>query len=158
MEIREIIDVFLHDKKLAIAGVSHNPKKFGYILFKTAREKGYFVIPVNPKGGTIDGIECIESVSMLDSDIHNLVIATHKRDTAGVIEEAIAKGIRNVWIQNGCETEEAIIIARENNINLVAKECFLMYAWPKGIHKFHQTLARWFGRYVKETRELKLDN
>ncbi|HEX2395640.1 MAG TPA: CoA-binding protein [Bacteroidales bacterium] len=156
MEVREIIDLFLHDKKIAIAGVSHNPKKFGHILFKTAKEKGYFVTPVNPKGGMIDGVECVESVSKLSNEIHNLVITTHKRDTAGVMEEAIAKGIRNVWIQNGCESAEAINIARENNINLVSKACFLMYAWPKGAHKFHQTLARWFGKYVKETREIKM--
>jgi hypothetical protein len=158
MNLRETIDLFLHEKKLAIAGVSHNPKKFGYILFKTAKEKGFFVTPVNPKGGTIDGITCLESVSMLGNDIHNLLIATHKRDTKKVMEEAIARGIRNIWIQNGCESEDAINMARENNINLVSHICFLMYAWPKGIHKFHQTLSRWVGKYVKEISPVKKDD
>lgn len=151
MNLRETIELFLHDKKIAIAGVSHNPKKFGYILFKTAREKGYSVVPINPKGGVIDGIQCIESVVELHSDVHNLLIATHKRDTRKVMEDAINKGIRNIWIQNGCETEEAIGIARENNINLVSNICFMMYAWPKGIHKFHQALSRLVGKYIKES-------
>jgi len=155
MNLRENIDLFLHDKKVAIAGVSHNPKKFGYILFKTAKEKGYSVVPVNPKGGSIDGVACLESVTKLGSDYHNLVITTHKRDTKKVVEDAIARGIRNIWIQNGCETEEAINLARENNINLISKACFLMYAWPKGIHKFHQTIANWVGKYIKETSDLK---
>jgi predicted CoA-binding protein len=155
MNSRETIDLFLQNKKIAITGVSHNLKKFGYILFKTAREKGYTVIPINPKGGKIDGIECVTSVLEL-SEVQNLLIATHKRDTAKVMEEAITRGIRNIWIQNGCESDEAIKIARENNVNLVCKVCFLMYAWPKGIHKFHQTLANWVGKYVKETSNLKI--
>lgn len=155
MITREIIDIFLRDKKLAIAGVSHNPKKFGYLLFKTAREKGYSVVPVNPKGGTIDGVKCVETVTGLGSDNHNLLITTHKRDTAKVMEEAITAGIRNIWIQFGSESDEAIRLARENNINLVTGQCFLMYASPKGVHKFHQILSKWFGKYVKETPEVK---
>lgn len=153
MELRNIIDLFLHEKKLAIAGVSRNKKKFGHILFKTAQEKGYQVIPINPHGGSIDGIQYVNSVLELPDDIHYLIIATHKRDTLRVIEEAISKGIRNIWIQNGCESAEAIKLAHENNINLVSKQCFLMYAWPKGVHKFHQTVSKWFGLYVKEARE-----
>ncbi len=52
MNLRETIDLFLHEKRLVIAGVSHNRKKFGYIMYKAAKEKGYSVVPVNPKGGT----------------------------------------------------------------------------------------------------------
>jgi hypothetical protein len=153
--MRDTIDRFLYNKKIAIAGVSHNPKKFGYILYKTAREKGYSVIPINPKGGKIDDVTCLQSVAMLDSDILQLLIATNKRDTVKVVEEAIAKGIRNIWIQNGCESNEAIKIAKENNINLIYKECFLMYAWPKGIHKFHQVISNWIGKYKKEITVVK---
>ena len=149
MNLRENIDFFLNEKRIAIAGVSHNSKKFGYMLFKTAREKGFETIPVNPKGGSIDGVECVKSVSGLDPQI-NLLIATHKRDTKMVIEEAIERGIQNIWIQNGCETEEAVKFAREKGINLVSKQCFMMYASPAGIHKFHKTIASWIGKYVKE--------
>jgi predicted CoA-binding protein len=65
------------------------------------------------------------------------------------MEEAIARGIKNIWIQNGCETEKAIEMAQKNNINLVSKACFLMYNNPHGIHKFHQTISKWTGSYVK---------
>jgi predicted CoA-binding protein len=150
MNTRQTIDIFLNDKKLAIAGVSKNPRKFGNIMYRTLKEKGFSVIPVNPKGGMIDNTICIESVAKLGNDIQNLLIVTHKRDTQKVLDEAIAKGIKNIWIQNGCETEKALKMAREMNINLVAKSCFLMYADPRGIHKFHKTLSAWVGKYVKE--------
>jgi predicted CoA-binding protein len=150
MNKRQTIDQFLHEKKLAIAGVSHNPKKFGHMVYQIAKEKGYSVIPINPKGGIIGDIAFVESVSKLSGDVKNLLIVTHKRDTKKVMEEAISKGIKNVWIQQGSETDDVLKLAREQGFNLVSKACFLMYVNPKGIHKFHQTLAKWFGSYTKE--------
>jgi len=147
MNTRQTIDIFLNEKKLAIAGVSRNSRKFGNVVFRTLKEKGYSITPINPNGGTIDGSVCTDSIANLGSDIENLLIVTHKRDTKKVLEEAISKGIKNIWIQNGCETKEAIKIAQENNINLVSKACFMMYANPKGFHKFHQTISRWVGSY-----------
>jgi len=150
MNTRQTIDIFLNEKKLAIAGVSRNSRKFGNVVFRTLKEKGYSITPINPNGGTIDGSVCTDSIANLGSDIENLLIVTHKRDTKKVLEEAISKGIKNIWIQNGCETKEAIKIAQENNINLVSKACFMMYANPKGFHKFHQTISGWVGSFVKE--------
>jgi predicted CoA-binding protein len=77
---------------------------------------------------------------------------THKRDTKKVVEEALSRGIKNIWIQNGCETPEAVKLAQEGGVNLVSKACILMYANPKGFHKIHQTLAKWFGSYTPQTR------
>jgi predicted CoA-binding protein len=150
MNNRQIIDNFLTSKRLAMAGVSRNPRKFGNIMFRTLKEKGYSIIPVNPNGGTIDNTVCLNALSELGSDVQNLLIVTHKRDTEQVLDEAISKGIKNIWIQNGCETEKAIKMAREMNINLVSKACFLMYANPRGIHKFHQVISKLVGKYVKE--------
>ncbi len=156
MKTREIIDLFLNEKKLAIAGVSHNPKQFGHVLYKTVREKGYSAIPINPKGGEIDGVKVLQSVSELGSDIQNLLIVTNKKDTNKVFSEALAKGIPNIWIQNGCESEDTMKIAADVPVNLVTKQCFFMYAEPAGIHKFHQRIACWFGGYLKPTGEVKI--
>jgi uncharacterized protein len=150
MTSRQTIDNFLQGKKLAIAGVSRNPKKFGNILFRTLLEKGFEIVPINPQGGRIGDHVCLGSVAELDGGTQNLLIVTHRRDTGKVLEQAISKGIKNIWIQNGCETREALDLAKEKDINLVSKACFLMYADPRGIHKFHQTISRWVGRYVKE--------
>jgi uncharacterized protein len=148
--LRQNIDTFLGDKKLAIAGVSRNPRKFGNKVFRTLKGKGFSIFPINPHGGNIDGSICLKSLTELDHDVHNLLIVTHKRDTKRVLEEALSKGIKNIWIQNGCETAETIKMAQEKNINLVSKACILMYANPKGFHKFHQTISKWMGKYVKE--------
>lgn len=150
MNTRETIDAILNDRKLAIAGVSRNRRKFGNIVFRTLKEKGYIPTPINPHGGEIDESFCLKSIAELDSGVQNLLIVTHKRDTKKVLEEALSKGIRNIWIQNGCETAETLKMAQDRNINLVSKACILMYVNPKGIHKFHQVMSKWFGDYIKE--------
>jgi uncharacterized protein len=148
MNSRTTINCFLDDKDLAIVGVSRDTKKFGYQVFKTLKDKGYKIIPVNPNADVIDGTFCTHTVGDIPSGINNLLIVTHKDRTKTVVQEAIGKGIRNIWIQNGCETEEAIQLAENNNIHLVAKACILMYANPRGVHKFHRLLARLSGRYI----------
>jgi len=147
MNSRTTINLFLNNKTLAIAGVSRNPQKFGNVVFRTLKEKGYRILPINPNADSIEGDTCFRSIADLPSDVSTLLIVTHKRDTASIMKEAIEKGFRHIWIQRGCETEEAIQIAQENSINLVTKACILMYADPKGFHKFHQVLAKWFGAY-----------
>lgn len=147
MNSRTTINLFLGSKTLAISGVSRNHQKFGNMVFRILKEKGYQLFPINPNADAIDGTTCYHSVKDIPSDITTLLIVNHKKDTAGVLKEAIEKGFRHIWIQRGSESDEALQLAQENNINLVSKACFLMYANPKGFHKFHQTLAKLFGSY-----------
>jgi predicted CoA-binding protein len=49
------IEDFIASQPIAMAGVSRNPKKFGYMAFKELREKGLIVIPVNPSAAEILG-------------------------------------------------------------------------------------------------------
>ena len=147
MALRPTIDLFLTDKEIAVAGVSRDPKKFGNILFWTLKNKGYKVYPVNPNTDDIEGNICYRKLKDLPVEVKNLLVTTSKNDTENIIREAIDKGFRNIWIQNGCETDKAIKLAKDNHINLVSGVCILMYADPKGFHKFHQVLAKWFGKY-----------
>ena len=147
MTARNTIDEILAHKKIAIAGVSRDPRKFGNVLYCTLKNKGYDVYPINPSADNIDDCTCYHKVSDLPMEVKDLLIATAVKDTDDVIKEAIDKGIKNIWIQNGSETASAIKMAQDNHINLVTGACFLMYAEPKGFHKLHQVVAKMFGKY-----------
>ncbi|HEX2934560.1 MAG TPA: CoA-binding protein [Bacteroidales bacterium] len=150
MTQREIIDSFLDNKNLAIAGVSRNSKKFGNIIYKTLKEKGFQITPINPVAEEIEGQPCLKSVMELAPTMQHLLIATHKKDTARVLAQAVAKGIPYIWIQNGCESSEALKLAEEHKVNIISKACFLMYANPTGVHRFHKTVTRFFGGYISK--------
>ncbi len=147
---RASIDAFLAGRKVAVAGVSRDPKKFGHIVFRQLRERGFEVFPVNPGTDTIDGIPCFRSVSALPLNVHSLIILTPKKQTREVVAEALAKGIDNIWIQQMSDTPESLALARSQPVNLVAGECILMHIDPvTGIHKFHRALKKLFGLYPR---------
>ena len=45
----ETIEDFLSQKRIAMIGVSRNPKDFSAALFEGLRKRGYEMVPVNPK-------------------------------------------------------------------------------------------------------------
>lgn len=144
------IDSFLSPRRLAIAGVSRDPKKFGHIVFRQLKEKGFEVYPVNPTVDSIAGTPCFRSVSVLPLNVHSLLVLTSKKHTREVVAEAMAKGIDSIWIQQMSETPEAIELTRDHPVNLVTGECILMHIDPvTGIHKFHRSIKRFFGLYPR---------
>ncbi len=144
---RKDIENFFEPRRLAVAGASRNPKKFGYGIFKELLSKGYEVIPVNPNATEIDGVKCYHSVSQIPDDVKSLLIVTPREQTDGVLREAINKGITNIWVQQMSETEDTIKIAEEYQVDVIHKKCIYMFAEPvTGFHKFHRTIVRIFGR------------
>ncbi len=147
---RASIESFLATRKLAVAGVSRNQKKFGYIVFKTLTEKGFEIFPINPSTDMIASTPCFRNVGALPVNVHNLLILTPKKQTQEVVTEAIRKGIDHIWIQQGSETREVVELINAHKINLITGECILMHVDPvTGIHKFHRTLRKFFGMMPK---------
>jgi hypothetical protein len=136
---------FLSLGKYAVAGVSRDPKKFGQVVFRELRQKGMDVVPVNPNAETIDGVKCFSSVSDLPSDVRGLILMTPKGETLTVAREAIAHGIKDLWVQQGAETRSTIDELKKEDINLISKECIMMFWKPTSIHSFHRFLKKIFG-------------
>ncbi len=143
------INDFIDSQPIALVGVSRNPKKFGYAVFKELKEKGMKIVPVNPNAQEILGDKCYASVKMLPPEINSIIIFTKKDQTASVIREAKEKGISRIWIQQMADTKEALGELRGSGINFITGECILMHYKPQSIHKFHGTLRKLFGRFPK---------
>jgi uncharacterized protein len=141
------IEKFLEPKKLAIAGVSRDPKKFGHQVYNELKKRGFDVYPVNTQTSEMAGEKCYRSVSELPAGVDRLLILTPKNETDAILREATKKGITRVWVQQMSETKDTVKIAKENHVDLISKKCIFMFADPvTSIHKFHRTLMKWFGR------------
>jgi uncharacterized protein len=144
------IQKFLEPKKMAIAGVSRNPKKFGGVVYTELKNKGFNLYPINPNVEEIYGVKCYKSVNELPDDVKHLYVVTPKKETAGIVAEAAAKGIERIWIQQSSDTPEAIEIAKAENIPLIYRKCMMMFADPvSSVHKFHRSIIKLFGGYPK---------
>jgi uncharacterized protein len=144
------VDAFLAQKDVAVAGYSRDPKKFGHMLYKTLKEKGYTIYPVNPAGGEAPGGEAIyPDVQTLPGHVRSLVVVTKPDVSARVVREALDRGVDHLWIQQMSDSKELQEELSEASVNVINGRCILMHAHPTGIHKFHRWLAGVFGRLPK---------
>jgi uncharacterized protein len=143
------IEEFLGSGPIAMAGVSRNPKKFGFAAFKELKEKGMNVIPINPHTDEIQGSKVYRDVKSLPDNVGGLIIMTKKQQTAGVIREAKEKGIKHLWIQQMAESKEVLKELEGSGINYITKECILMHYKPHSIHKFHGAIRKFFRTFPR---------
>jgi predicted CoA-binding protein len=147
MITRKQIENFLEPKRLAIAGVSRKPEKFGYKVYIDLKKKGFELYLVNPFASEINGEKCYKHIADVPADVKHLLILTPKTATDALLIEAINRGINNIWVQQMSETKNTLHIAEEHKINLIYKKCIFMFAEPvSGIHKFHKAILKLFGR------------
>lgn len=150
MTTRETVDDFLSHKKLAVVGCSSSGKKFGNVIFKELRSKGYQLTPVHPRAEAIQGVPCAKSLAELPAPVEGVVVVVPPPQTEQVVKEAAAAGITRVWMQQGAESDEAIRFCEANGVSAVHSECILMFAEPAGFpHSFHRFLWKLFGKLPK---------
>ena len=143
------IEDFIAAQPVAMVGVSRNPKKFGYSAFKELKDKGLNVVPVNPAAEEILGVRVYPDVSSLPPEVQAIIIMTKKNQTVGIVKEAKAKGIKNIWIQQMADSKEALKELEGSDINYITGECILMHYKPNSIHKFHRTINKLFRRFPR---------
>ncbi len=150
MVTKTSIDNFLSKKEMALAGVSRNKKKFGNQVYVALKDKGFNIVPINPNTEDIAGTKCYPDVASIPEGTDRLLIMTPKDATSKLVDEAIKKGIKHIWIQQDSDTTEAVKMARDADVNLIHKKCIMMFAEPvKGIHGVHRWFAKLFGTLPK---------
>jgi predicted CoA-binding protein len=107
------------------------------------------ILPVKPHADEIHGSKVYKNIQSLPDNVRGLIVMTGKDQTAAVIRDAKAKGIKHIWIQQMAETKEALNELEGSGINYITKECILMHYKPHSIHKFHAALKKFFGRFPK---------
>lgn len=127
MTIDERIAQFLAAEAFAVAGASTNRAKYGNKVLRCYQQNGKTVVPINPRADAIEGIPCVASVADLPPEVASLSIITPPKITEEVVKAAIAKGIKNVWMQPGAESRTAVDQCLENGVNVIADgSCLLV--------------------------------
>jgi predicted CoA-binding protein len=144
------IKEFLAQKHLAIAGISKRKSKFGNTIFKELKKKNYQLYPVHPEMTDYEGITCFSKVDDLPEEVSGIIICTKPDKAEKLVNDAVEKGIKHIWLQQGAQNETTMKMANENNLNLITKECVLMFAEPAAfIHRFHRGINKVFGKLPK---------
>ncbi|HEY2152701.1 MAG TPA: CoA-binding protein [Vicinamibacterales bacterium] len=99
-------------KVVAVVGASTNRHKFGNRAVRAYRDQGYTVIPINPHETEVEGLKAYASVLDVPGPIDMASIYLQPSIGEQVIAEIARKGIPEVWINPGAESDELIARAR----------------------------------------------
>jgi predicted CoA-binding protein len=113
------IESFLAAKTFAVAGASARQHKYGYKVFKSLLASGRETYPINPFADEIDGHKTYARIADLPVVPESLSIVTPPEVTRAVVADAIAAGVKNIWMQPGAEEESASLSAREAGIRVI---------------------------------------
>ena len=149
MASKQAINSFLSCRRLAVVGVSRDPKDFSRAVFRAFVERGYDAVPVNPAGGEAEGRRSVARVGDVQPPPEAALLLTPPAATAQVVRECADAGVRRVWMHRGggqgAVSPEAVAVCRERGIDVVDGECpfmFLSHAgWAHSLHGFFRRLG-----------------
>ena len=125
MKDEEIKDTLRHFKTVVVIGISPKEDRPSYIVASYLKSKGYQIIPVRPDGEEILGEKVYHSLSEIPKEIGVDVIDIFRRseDVPPVVEEAIQRGAKVVWMQEGVVHKEAGEKAEKAGLKVVMDRC-----------------------------------
>jgi predicted CoA-binding protein len=112
-------------KTIVVVGLSPKPHRDSHAVAKYLQERGYRIIPVNPKGGDVLGEHCYASLADIPGDVEIDVVDVFRRaeETPPVARAAVERGAKVLWLQLGIVNDEAREIAESAGLEVVMGAC-----------------------------------
>lgn len=124
-------DILKSSRVVAIVGLSADPERPSYRVARYLKEKGYRIIPVNPRGGEVLGEVCYPDLVSIPEAVDVVDIFRRPEDVPAIVEQAIRIRAKAVWMQEGIVNEAAAEQARRAGLKVVMDRC---------MKKVHQSL------------------
>lgn len=111
---------------VAVVGATDNRDKYGSVIYRDLKRKGYRVFPVNPGRDTVDGDPAYATVADLPvaPDIIDLVVPADVG--VKVVRQALDVGYDRIWVQPGAESPELLTVLQEGDAEYLADACIMV--------------------------------
>lgn len=110
---------FLTAQTFAVAGASTDRSKNGNKVFQALLASGRTAYPLNPSVPEVEGHTAYASIADLPKVPESLSIVTPPHVTREVVQQAIAAGVKHVWMQPNAEDSQGSKLAREAGLNVI---------------------------------------
>jgi len=131
--MKQIPEILRVCRTIVVVGLSAKRYRPSYGVAEYMQRAGYRIIPVNPCEAEILGEKCYPDVESVPEPIDIVDIFRRPEFVPEIVEAAIRKGAKVIWMQEGVVHEEAARRAREAGLEVVMDRCIL---------KDHRRLAR----------------
>jgi uncharacterized protein len=116
-------------KSIAVLGLSDNPQKPSHYVSAYMQQHGYKILPVNPSLTHVLGEPSHASLTALvqsgiTPDLVNVFRLPHF--LPAIVDEMLALGLRDLWVQQGIINTEAAARAEQGGIRVVMDRCIMV--------------------------------
>lgn len=99
----DAIKYFLNPASIAVVGAGERPTSSGGAVLRNLRVSGYSgrIVPVNPKGGEIDGLKVAVSLKEMESPVELVAVLVRPDSILEAVTQAADSGHKNILILPG---------------------------------------------------------
>ncbi len=121
MKDEDLREILTGCKTVAVVGISAREDRPSYRVASYLKSKGYCIIPVRPDGDVILGEKVYHSLMEIPKEVKIDVVDIFRRseDVPPIAEEAIQRGAKVVWMQEGIVHQEAGAKAEKVGLKVV---------------------------------------
>jgi len=125
MKEEDIKKILSNSKAVAVVGISPKEDRPSYLVASYLKSKGYQIIPVRPDGEEILGEKVYHSLTEIPKEIKVEVVDIFRKseDVPPIVDEAIQRGAKAVWMQEGIVHKEAGKKAEKAGLKVVMDRC-----------------------------------
>jgi predicted CoA-binding protein len=106
-------------KTVAVVGASNDRRKYGNKAVRAFAAEGHTVIPINPHETTIEGLRAYRSVLEVPVPIDMATVYVPPETAHGLLDEFERKGIREIWMNPGAESDHVMAEASRRRLNVI---------------------------------------
>ena len=118
-----VIKSVLSKKRIAVVGMSAKESRASYSIGLYLKQKGYDVIPVNPRETEILGMTCYPSLLDISESIDVVNVFRESSAVPKIAEESVKIGAEYLWLQLGVISAEGVSIAAQGGIKCIVDRC-----------------------------------
>lgn len=115
--------VLRESRTIAVVGLSAEWHRPSYFAAKYMQQRGYRIVPVNPKYPEILGEASYPELKAIPFPVDLVDVFRKPQDCVPIAQDAVAIGARALWLQIGVINEEARRIAEAAGLTVVADRC-----------------------------------
>jgi hypothetical protein len=129
MNEQDTIETMLGDgrgRTIAVVGLSANPTKPSHYVSAYMQQHGYKIYPVNPAIETVLGEKSYKSLTELPVKPDVVNVFRVPDQIPAVVDEMLALGLKNLWVQLGIVNMDAAQRAEQGGIRVVMDRCIMV--------------------------------
>jgi predicted CoA-binding protein len=125
MEMNKIVELLHTARTIAVVGLSSKRFRPSYGVSEYMKRAGYRIIPVNPNEPEVLGERAYPDLDSVPGPIDIVDIFRRSEFVPEIVQAAIRKGAKAIWMQEGVVHEAAARAAEAAGLLVVMDRCIL---------------------------------